>query len=77
MGLAFYVGNTRTSTFDIQVSNDAVTWTTVRANVVSSGTSLAEQRFTVGANGRFFRYLGHGNSASLWNSLTEVNIFAP
>jgi subtilisin family serine protease len=77
IGLAFYQGNTRTATFDLQLSNDGASWTTVRANVVSSGGTLNEQRFTLTGTARFVRYLGHGNSVNLWNSLTEVKVYTP
>jgi len=77
IGIAFYKGDARTALFDLQVSNDGNNWMTVRAGLVSSGTSLAEQRFTLTATTRWVRYLGHGNSDNLWNSLTEVSIFAP
>jgi len=73
--LAFYVGDTRSTIFDIQVSNDASTWTTVLSNQYSSGTSLALEDFYFSTqNARYIKYLGHGNTNSLWNSLTEVRI---
>jgi subtilisin family serine protease len=79
VGIAFYKGNVRTSPFELQISSDNVNWTTFGGTRTSSGTTLAEQRFnTAGATGRWVRYLGHGNSeGSGWNSLTEVNIYAP
>ncbi len=39
--IAFYNGNTRTSSFDVLVGNDGNTWTTAAAGRVSSGTSTA------------------------------------
>lgn len=73
--IAFYQGNTRTSTFDIQVGNDGVNWTTVSAGRVSSGTSLALETFNITAvTAKYVRILGHGNSVNLWNSYTEVKI---
>ncbi len=41
VNVAFHVGNTRTSTFDVQLSNDGVNWTDVLVGAVSSGISLA------------------------------------
>ncbi len=74
--IAFFQGDTRSSTFDIQVSNGGGLWTTVFSGA-SSGTSLAGQTFDFpDTSARWVRYLGHGNSVNLWNSLTEVSLFA-
>jgi hypothetical protein len=72
--LAFYKGDTRRSIFDLQVSTDGTAWTTVWSGQ-SGGTSTALEtvEFT-DVPARFVRYLGHGNSANLWNSLTEAEI---
>jgi poly(beta-D-mannuronate) lyase len=74
--IAFVSGDTRTSTFDIQTSTDNVNFTTVQANVTSSlNTSLQTFDFTDVASARYVRIVGHGNSANLWNSYTEVEIY--
>ncbi|NML21762.1 DNRLRE domain-containing protein [Pseudoflavitalea sp. G-6-1-2] len=73
--IAFYNGNTRTSTFDVLVGNDGTNWTTAAAGKVSSGTSTALETFTfTPVNGKYVRIVGHGNSVNLWNSYTEVKI---
>jgi hypothetical protein len=73
--IAFYVGDTRTSTFDVQTSPDATTWTT-RATRTSSGTSTALETFDFAdVSARYVRIVGHGNSANLWNSYTEVEVW--
>ncbi len=73
--IAFYSGDVRTSTFDVQTSPDGTTWTT-RGSFTSSGTSLALETFnSTDASARFVRLLGHGNSVNLWNSYTEVEIW--
>lgn len=73
--IAFYQGNTRTSRFDIQISNDANSWTNVATNLQSSGTSLNLERFTFTARtGKYVRIVGHGNSTNAWNSYTEVKV---
>jgi glucose/arabinose dehydrogenase len=75
--IAFYNGNTRQTHFDVQVSNDGTTWSTVAASLSSSGTTTAVETFDFAdAAGRYVRYFGHGNTLNLWNSLTEVEIFA-
>jgi hypothetical protein len=73
--IAFYSGNTRTSSFDVLTGNDGINWTTTSAGRVSSGTSLALETFSFTAvNAKYVRILGHGNSVNLWNSYTEVKI---
>jgi hypothetical protein len=74
--IAFYSGNTRTTTFDVQVSNNPNTgWTTVGAGLVSSGTSLALETFSFApVTAQYVRIVGHGNSVNAWNSLTEVKV---
>jgi hypothetical protein len=73
--IAFYQGNTRTSSFDILTSTDGSTFTTRASNRVSSGTSLNLETFSITAvTAKYVRIVGHGNSASAWNSYTEVRI---
>ncbi|WP_246359155.1 discoidin domain-containing protein [Paenibacillus phytorum] len=74
--IAFLNGDTRTSNFDIQVSTDNVTFTTVQANVTSSlNTSLQIFDFPDADPVRYVRIVGHGNSVNAWNSYTEVEIY--
>jgi poly(beta-D-mannuronate) lyase len=73
--VAFYQGDTRTSTFDVQVSSDGTTFTTVKS-FTSSGTTTALESFDIpDKSARYVRLLGHGNSVNLWNSYTEVEIW--
>ena len=70
--LAWLNGDTRVYTFDLQKSSDGTTWTTIATGLTSSGTSLALQTFDItDTTTRYVRYLGHGNSVNLWNSVTE------
>jgi poly(beta-D-mannuronate) lyase len=49
----------------------------VLANAISSGTTTQEEAYDFAdRSARYVRYLGHGNTANLFNSLTEVSIFA-
>jgi hypothetical protein len=74
--IAFYNGNLRRTSFDLQVSNDNATWTNVLTGVQSGGTTTQEQLFDFpDVTARYVRYLGHGNSVNFWNSLTEVSLF--
>jgi hypothetical protein len=73
--VAFYSGNTRTSTFDVQVSTDGVNFTTLQP-YTSSGTTLSLETFDIADSpARYVRLLGHGNSANLWNSYAEVEVW--
>lgn len=78
VGLAYFVGDERTSSFDIEVSDDAATWTPVLTGRTTSGTTLQTEyyQFTT-VTGRYVRVVGHGNSSSLWNSITEIEIHRP
>ena len=73
--IAFFSGNTRTSTFDVKVGNDTSNLVTVATGLVSSGTSTALETFNfTPASGKYVRIVGHGNSSNLWNSYTEVQV---
>ncbi len=75
LNIAFYKGNQRSATFDIQTSNDGDSWTTELSQIESSGDTNNFQTFEFEkTNARFIRYLGFGNSANSWNSLTEVEV---
>src|SRR6266545_2625905 len=75
--IAFYRGDARRALFDIQVSLDDATWATVLGGQQGSGMTLQEETFDIpDTETRYVRYLGHGNSANTWNSLTEVDILA-
>jgi len=72
--LAFYRGNQRSSTFDIEVSSNGSNWNSVFSGS-SSGTTLNFQNFDFpDQNARYVRYKGYGNSVNSWNSLTEFRI---
>ncbi|HGY89801.1 MAG TPA: DUF1565 domain-containing protein [Planctomycetes bacterium] len=75
LSIAFYHGDQRIATFDVEVSYDGVNWTQVASGVQSSGQSLALETFMLppGALGRFLRIVGHGNTLNGWNSYTEVD----
>lgn len=75
VGIAWYRGDARRATFDIQVSQDGLAWTTVRT-ATSNGATTKEELYefaTVGA--RYVRIVGHGNNLNTRNSITEVNIY--
>ena len=75
VAIAFFRGDVRRADFEILVSSDANTWNRVFSGQ-SSGTTLQLENYALaGAQGRFVRIVGHGNTSSAWNSITEVDIF--
>src|SRR5438034_320993 len=79
--IAWYLGNQWAYAFDIQVSPDAVTWTTAFSGW-SSGQTLQPERYDFPmVAGRYVRVIGHGGQSSgttqlsLWNSVAEVSGF--
>ncbi|MEP4076638.1 chondroitinase-B domain-containing protein [Haloferula sp.] len=77
LNLAFYKGNERSTTFDIEVSDDDTNWTPVVSGVVSADDSLDLETYDIPDTlARYVRVVGHGNSSpSLWNSITETEIW--
>ena len=72
---AFYNGNLRQARFDLQVATTVGAWTTVWSGT-SSGTTTNEQTYDFAdVSARYVRYLGHGNTVNLWNSVTEISVF--
>ena len=73
--LAFFNGDQRRARFDLQVSTDGSTWRNVLTGAQSSGTTTGRETFGFsGVDARYVRYLGHGNNANTWNSLTEAEV---
>ncbi|MFI6681597.1 DNRLRE domain-containing protein [Kribbella sp. NPDC050470] len=76
VAVAFYNGARRTAKFDLLTSSDGVTWRTARAGVVSSGTTDDLEVYGLPtATARYVRLVGHGNSASNYNSVLEVRLY--
>jgi parallel beta-helix repeat protein len=74
LDIAFYQGTRREAYFDVEVSTNGLNWTRVLQGT-SSGHTDALQRFDFAdVAARYVRIIGRGNSQSLWNSLTEVNL---
>ncbi len=73
--MAFYQGNTRTATFDVQTSTDGSNFVNAATGLRSSGTSNALQTFSfTGRTAKYVRIIGRGNSVSTWNSYTEIRV---
>lgn len=72
--IAFFKGDQRVSSFDLDVSVDGATWQTVYIGQ-SSGQSAGFELFNFDPlSARYVRYIGHGNSVNNWNSLTEIQV---
>ena len=73
VAIAFYRGDERRYTFDIQLSLDGAVWDNALTGGQSSGATRRPMRFKVAAlSARYVRYVGHGNSVDRGNGLTEV-----
>ncbi|SDD58741.1 Right handed beta helix region [Paenibacillus sp. UNCCL117] len=73
--LAWHQGSSRTSSFDIQLSMNGSTWTTVYSGTSSGGTTGLETVDFPDALAGHIRIVGHGNSVNTWNSITEAEIW--
>lgn len=75
--IAFYNGHTRKSKFELVFSADGEHWTTGYELVPegnSSGTSSLYELFELDEpiRARYVKYVGYGNSANAWNSISEI-----
>lgn len=73
--IAWYRGNQRQARFEVEVSNDASSWTQVFAGE-SNGETTALERFSLADRAaRYVRIVGRGNTQNNWTSITEARIF--
>jgi len=74
--VAWYQGNARTSTFDLQISGSATgPWSALLSGRQSQGTTALETHDFTDTSGRYVRLVGHGNTVNGWNSVTEVELW--
>ena len=76
--IAVHRGNERQNRFEIQISNDRQTWTTLFSGLSPQSTTALQTIDLVDRPGRYVRYLGHGTTDPLsasWNSVSELRIF--
>src|SRR5262245_22869845 len=74
--IAWYKGDLRKARFDIQTSATGTDWTTVFAGQSSGTTTDLESYDVTDSTGQHVRIVGHGTSQDLWNSITEVEMYA-
>jgi hypothetical protein len=73
--LAWNSGNTRKARFDVQVSGDGKTFTTVYSGQSSGLTTALETYDFTDVSARYVRVVGHGNTSNTWNSITETEVY--
>lgn len=72
---AYMRGGERKYTFSVYVSEDGVNYTLVKDKLQSPGTGLQLDTYDLGGvKGRYVKYVGYGNTANSWNSITEIVI---
>lgn len=79
---SYFKGNERKYYFDIAVSEDGKTWTTVLEKQESSGNTanieeLEMFKFTETVKARYVKYIGHGSSSNDSNNMYEFIAIAP
>jgi hypothetical protein len=78
VSVAWYQGDTRRFTFDVQLSTDGSAWSTVLARTVSSGTTAGLEPYDVpDGPARYVRVVGHGNTKNAWTSVSEATVAGP
>ena len=76
--IAWPLGNTRVTTFDIQTAAAATptTWTTILAAMKTRGTTDGFEHYDLPDTiGRYVRIVGHGNTKNDWMSISGVTVF--
>jgi hypothetical protein len=75
VSIAWHKGDMRRNTFDVQLSNDASSWTNVLSARTSSGNTLQPQNYDfTDTPARYLRIVGHGNTSNDWTSITETTV---
>lgn len=75
LGVGWYLGDQRSSSFDVEVSADGTGWTNIYSGTSAGNTTAQENYDLPDTSGRYVRIIGHGNSSNDWNSITEVDVF--
>lgn len=73
IGLSWWKGNERAYSFDIEVSTDGTNFEPVLKEKASGGKTEGFEIFELSKayEARYIRYVGYGNTANQWNSVTE------
>lgn len=71
--IAWYKGDSRVETFDVQVSADGSSWTTVVDGTHTDGSTAELRPYDFAdVSGRYVRVVGHGNTDNDWTSVSEA-----
>ncbi len=73
--IAWFRGNERSTSFDVQTSVDGIQWTNVYTGK-SSGKTLNPETYTLtAANARYVKVIGHGTDIDGWNAINEIELY--
>jgi endoglucanase len=74
--IAWYLGNTRSTWFDVDTSTDGTTWTVVLSGINSSGTTSALETYSLASavTARYLRYVCYGTSTDNVNAIAETHV---
>ena len=73
VNIAFYKGDSRSTYFEIQSSDNGADWTVELSGSGSGSTAGLEAfEFNSAVTAKYIRIVGLGNSSNTWNSITEV-----
>jgi len=75
IGISFYNGTQRSTKFDIEVSDDGVSWRNILSETSSGFTDDVEKYSVTPFTSKYVRFVGHGNSINLWNSIQEFEFY--
>ena len=70
-------GNERQYSFNIALSNDGTTFTTVFSGKSSGTTAAAENYRFADTQGRYVKITVNGNNVNDWANISEIDVFGP
>jgi hypothetical protein len=73
--IAWFLSDRQKATFDIEVSMDAASWTSVFSGRNSGSTSELQRYDFTPMTAQYVRIVGYGTDVNKWNSITEVEIY--
>ncbi len=73
---AWYKGDQRINNFDVEVSEDNITWKTALSDAATSGKTESFQTFRFEeSKANYLRIKANGNTQNDWNSLLEIEVY--
>ena len=74
IAIAWFKGDERQSSFQIELSEDENDWTTVTQGISSGETKGLENALPSPRLARFIRITGYGNTSNEWTSISEIEM---